>query len=358
MRHLERQGDRDEFVLFGGEVYSLWNLATDIAINPMVDKELPPIPLMPSQFDLPEGEDAEFYYDVLLELRDVDSWKLPLSEITTEEEVNINQGVGDSANAKGCESASRTSPDKAPGEEPVITKYPCLVDDHDGWETDEDDLNDPESRDSLIRQAVTRAFERAHHSHGLLPAFIEEQVESWISKPEIPWTSLLRSFLGRAARVGTCFTWKRESRRFGELYKGKRTVRKLRVVVAIDTSGSISSAMLGRFVSEINAIASCYQSDITVVQCDAEVQKVVKLRGQKLSSETCYGRGGTDFTPVFELVQKENMSPNALIYLTDLYGLFPSKSPRYPVIWVRTPDSMIDSVPFGKIVKMPEGGSQ
>jgi len=54
----------------------------------------------------------------------------------------------------------------------------------------------------------------------------------------------LDALIDRDADFLTRFTWKRESRRFGEEQKGKKTVRKLRIVIAMDTSGSISQEML------------------------------------------------------------------------------------------------------------------
>jgi len=126
----------------------------------------------------------------------------------------------------------------------------------------------------------------------------------------------------------------------------------------MDTSGSISLEMLRLFISEINAIARSYQSDITLIQCDAEIQKIERVRRLKPHTHAIIGRGGTDFRPVFEVVNRERLSPNVLIYLTDLYGTFPSREPGYPVLWVRTPDSFVDQVPFGEIIHMPRGEEQ
>jgi predicted metal-dependent peptidase len=312
----------------------------------MIDKPLPPTPILPEQFGLPKGKNAEFYYEALLEVRNNDSWELPLLQSSSVEKANSNQG-----------STIETSQDNLSTETPVLMGSPDLVDDHEDWGEGDDTGEEPELTQELIREVVERAANRTNKNHGRLPGCLEEDIESFLHKPQIPWMTILRRFVGTAGRAGTCYSWKRESRRFGEEQMGRKNVRKLRMVVAMDTSGSISSSMLGLFVTEVNAIASSYRSDITVVQCDAEVQKVIRLGRQKMDARFC-GRGGTDFRPVFELIDREPISPNVLLYLTDLYGTFPSNEPRYPVIWIRTPDSFVEEVPFGKIVFMPGGECQ
>ena len=368
MRHLVRQKDRSAIAMFGEEVYSVWNIATDMSVNSLIEKELPATPFLPKQFGLCEGKDAEYYYDALIEVRSEESWELPQRETILQQEGYSNYGsiYSDSGSEEevarqdeGYSDRTGATSDNASGEDDASEtnpplKLPGMIGDHDGWDDNNTNVESPEIVEEVIRQALMQATQYADQCHGKLPACIKEEIESWLRKTEVPWTSLLRRFVGRAARAATRFTWKRESRRFGEEQKGKKTVRKLRIVIAMDTSGSISKEMLERFISEINAIARSYQSDITVIQCDAEIHEVAKLRRLKPHLPTIFGRGGTDFRPVFELVNRKPLSPNVLIYLTDLYGSFPSRAPGYPVIWVRTPDSSIDQVPFGKIIYMPQ----
>jgi predicted metal-dependent peptidase len=67
------------------------------------------------------------------------------------------------------------------------------------------------------------------------------------------------------------------------------------------------------------------------------------------------GRGGTSFVPVFEKIKEMNIKPDALVYLTDGYGTFPS-DPGYHVLWgsiALTPEGY----PFGEVVMIPKVGS-
>jgi predicted metal-dependent peptidase len=55
--HMFRKGERD---------HELFNVATDIAINPIIDN-LPEDALFPQNFDFPENKSAETYYEFLKE---------------------------------------------------------------------------------------------------------------------------------------------------------------------------------------------------------------------------------------------------------------------------------------------------
>ena len=62
------------------------------------------------------------------------------------------------------------------------------------------------------------------------------------------------------------------------------------------------------------------------------------------------GGGGTSFIPVFEYIEKNDLRPDALIYLTDLAGRFPEHEPDFPVIWGAICEG---TAPFGKVVRIP-----
>ena len=71
----------------------------------------------------------------------------------------------------------------------------------------------------------------------------------------------------------------------------------------------------------------------------------------KVFQEECQGEGGTDFIPVFEELDGQNM--DCLVYLTDGMGSYPEKKPRYDVVWVlnrELPEQY--EVPFGRKVVM------
>ena len=105
------------------------------------------------------------------------------------------------------------------------------------------------------------------------------------------------------------------------------------LVVALDTSGSISTEELEVFVSELKHIAR-NGNRIYVIQCDYEIQDVQLFRGK---IDKIKGRGGTSFIPVFEYVEKRRreMMVDGIIYFTDSFGDAP-KTTTIPTLWVLT----------------------
>ena len=73
-----------------------------------------------------------------------------------------------------------------------------------------------------------------------------------------------------------------------------------------------------------------------------------------------HDRGGTDFRPVFELME-DRQRPSCLLFMTDCCGDYPSEQPIYPVLWVDTRDPSYSSLggnydpPFGEHIKMKPG---
>jgi len=72
--------------------------------------------------------------------------------------------------------------------------------------------------------------------------------------------------------------------------------------------------------------------------CDAQIQQVIRtteietfLRDIKFK-----GRGGTSHIPVFEYIDRNIKHPDVVICITDGYSEYPTKKPRYPVIWLLT----------------------
>ena len=137
---------------------------------------------------------------------------------------------------------------------------------------------------------------------------------------------------------------------------------KLEVAVAVDTSGSISDKELKEFMSEVYAIVKSYNHTLVhLIPCDAGVDesKVTQLSGSVTKDEfmkvEITGGGGTDFSPVFEYLEKSGLEDKikTLIYLTDGDGKVPTdRNGNYPynVIWVLNNRRPHDEISFGEII--------
>jgi predicted metal-dependent peptidase len=55
---------------------------------------------------------------------------------------------------------------------------------------------------------------------------------------------------------------------------------------------------------------------------------------------------------VFDWIHDNRVEPDALVYLTDGEGRFPSKAPAFPVIWGNILQS--SKYPFGDVVDIPK----
>ena len=130
-------------------------------------------------------------------------------------------------------------------------------------------------------------------------------------------------------------------------YKEVKRIKEF--VIAIDTSGSVEGELVQVFVQKTYNVLKSTESffskiNLHIIQCDAAIQEHVKISNQDefdryLETMEIKGLGGTDFRPVFNLVNeliqnKEFTNLKGLIYFTDGYGNFPSKKPDYDTAFV------------------------
>ena len=157
-------------------------------------------------------------------------------------------------------------------------------------------------------------------------------------KSEIPWIEILRQFL--TPLFDSTRKWLPPNRR--HVYKriylpSLRKEKQLKIVIAIDTSGSTVGDIVKRFVSEVYAILNSFSGyELKLIQCDRDIQKIEIFNTEKPfipDNFDLVGGGGTDFHPVFDLIKRDNEPPALLLYLTDGFGEAPKKPPSYPVIW-------------------------
>lgn len=182
--------------------------------------------------------------------------------------------------------------------------------------------------DSLLRNAQQRTSAQAW---GALPGDIQEMLKVDNNQAsELPWRMVLRLFAGNASKTRLQTTLKRVSKRFGTT-PGIKIRRRHRLLVAIDTSGSIGQPELDVFFKEIFFLWRA-GADVDIVECDTKVNRRYAYRGQPPSHIS--GRGGTDFTEALQLANQDR--PDGLIYFTDGFANTPVVAPRVPVLWVLT----------------------
>jgi len=121
-----------------------------------------------------------------------------------------------------------------------------------------------------------------------------------------------------------------------------------RLVIAVDSSGSVDDKLLNEFLSEVNFLMSLVQNyQIELLVCDDKIREHKTFySGDRLVVKLKSG-GGTDFRPVFAFCEQNFDDVKLLLYFTDMQGIFPSTSPSYEVKWVTKLEIQPE---FGKII--------
>jgi predicted metal-dependent peptidase len=207
--------------------------------------------------------------------------------------------------------------------------------------------------DTAWATAVAAAIAVAK-ARGKLPAALERMFSD-ILEPEVSWQDMIRAFFARKVGAGG-YDWRKPDRRLiqRDIYAPQRSGNGCGdVVVAVDTSGSIGQRELDVFFGEMRGILDDVRPNrLFLVWCDAKVHHVDELdQTSDLTGLKPHGGGGTDFRPVFEWIDDNNVTPDALVYLTDGMGYFPSDEPRYPVVWGSIYEA--SKYPFGDVVNIP-----
>lgn len=153
---------------------------------------------------------------------------------------------------------------------------------------------------------------------------------------ERSWQTAIQMFV-RLLRV-PFHTFSRPNRRFpelvgqvaGRLYS-QGVADKPRLLLAIDTSASMTSAELNVIARQFRPLSKMVK--ITVVECDSSIHRVYPFNG---TLDSVYGRGGTDFHPLFAPRLLETHRPQGIIIFTDGDGPYPINKPPIKTLWVLT----------------------
>lgn len=132
------------------------------------------------------------------------------------------------------------------------------------------------------------------------------------------------------------------------IYLPSNVSQTFRIVVAIDSSGSVDDTLLSEFLSEVNFLMSMvarYQIELLV--CDEKIQEHKTFTSGEALECSVKGASGTDFRPVFAFVEREFDDVKLLLYFSDLQGTFPHEPPNYEVKWVSPKQ---EEVPFGTVI--------
>lgn len=197
----------------------------------------------------------------------------------------------------------------------------------------------------------------SEEARGLMPARFISQINRINTPAKISWQSVLKRYIGTIS-AGKRKTRMRLNRRQPSRFdlSGSMDDKVLKIAVAIDTSASVSDEEIAQFFNEIFAIIARRKHEVTVIECDSEVQRVYKANSAEDIQMIASGRGGTRFTPAIEYVNGNRYFRDSLfIYFTDGFGESDIPRPRtYRNMWVVLGDEHNLSLhnPYGTVMTL------
>jgi predicted metal-dependent peptidase len=195
-------------------------------------------------------------------------------------------------------------------------------------------LSDQEKLGEQWRKRLASAAQSARQAGKLSQSWMR-MIDDLI-QPQLPWRALLARYMMNAARDD--YSFQRPSRREGEAVLPSLQSASVRLLLALDTSGSVTDEELKAFLGEVDALKAQVRASVTLLACDDKLADGAPWHYEMWQPlalpEGLSGGGGTDFRPVFEWAEEERASPDLLIFFTDAEGEFPSKPPAYPVYWL------------------------
>ncbi len=186
---------------------------------------------------------------------------------------------------------------------------------------------------SLIR----RIYVHYPPSDGMLSNMsLRQQLELALIKKEFPewidWKHLLRRFLSRSRATFIQQTFKRPSKRY-KTVPGITVRNNQKILVCLDTSGSIPRSALALFFHEIQKIWK-NGAEVYILETDYKIRQRYIYRGHQPSAVK--GRGSTSYNKAIEWANK-HYHPDAMIYFTDGFAGAPIIRPLYPILWLISP---------------------
>lgn len=275
-----------------------------------------------------QKETLDYYYNILLQ------------HDKNVSQNGVSQGIGE-GNQNQYNSAAPNMPGNRNGNNDVHN-----------WE----DRNNRDETHNKIKRLVSSTYNSlSDHERGIIAGFMADHIKLIMTPPQIPWQKELKSQIG-TIRFGSRSSFKRPNRRQSDRLDlpGKIKNRIVRIVVGLDTSGSMSEDEISMVLNEVLAICKTVPTEITLIECDSKISKEPYIIRKPNDIQTkVSGRGGTEFTPVVEYINEHNFKDALFIYFTDGYGEDSIPKPKvYRTIWILTDKRNRLSVenPYGKIL--------
>ena len=323
--------------------------ASDMVISPAYNFSWVDL-AKPEDYGLPSGQYYEWYANRLNEINRPTPLPLPCMEVSSyQQDEGGESQEGDASSEGNSDTNEQQGEDiSAPsvGQSDQSQDLQSASSETDGEDSGENDKGGGESRDtdytSLWEEDQFQARQitdlvQSTTQWGSLPGDMVELIKK-AAEGKIDYRGALRTFRSSILSQKRRLTRMRPSRRFGFEQMGSHYDFTTRLLIAIDTSGSVGSEELGRYFRIITTFFKYGIQEIDVLMFDDEVQgEPITFTDAKKNKQEfkVAGRGGTNFQAPIDYV-KENPNYDGLIIITDGYAPTPEVPPflRTKLLWV------------------------
>jgi len=334
----------------------IWNYATDLAINSLIDEdELPDGGLLPGTAfrELTEDDKAKMgpdrvgrYERVSAKIASFDKgW-------SSEEYFAALQDVADDIEQEGEGGQGQPGePGEGEGSGPGM---PGPTDDHGGW----DELSDEEREliKGKVKQALADAVAECDRTGqwGSVGGETRQMLRDRVAN-DIPWTSVLKQFCGMLRRANRRSNVKRLHRKYPGIHPGMQKGYTSSIAVYIDQSGSVGSDALELLFANLRTLAKHTQFVTYHFDTSVDESSETEWRGGKTPPALRTRCGGTCFTAPTKHANKNRHRFDGYLILTDGEAAEPPPS-RLKRGWIIIPNRDLLFTPSKRdyVMKMKE----
>jgi len=214
-----------------------------------------------------------------------------------------------------------------------------------------DEIEQDDSLSEELFEEFAKAVLEMEEKRGELPTSLERFFDLKLDA-KIDWRDELRVALDRFYKDD--YAQMPPNKKFLHLgfYLPSSVSDRFKLVVAVDSSGSVDEDLLSEFLSELNSLMNTIPSyEINLLVCDDKIRSHKVFYSGDILEAKVEGGGATDFRPVFEFIDAELEDTKLLLYFSDLDGVFPTKEPFFAVKWIAPKEA---EVPFGELVVLDD----
>lgn len=167
-------------------------------------------------------------------------------------------------------------------------------------------------------------------------------------EPKITVREILRRFRTSITSKKSYLTRMKSNRRFDLDYMGRRYDDITKILLAGDSSGSMSDEDISYFFALVNSV--CKHAKLDFMLWDTEIKLVEKNFKKARSTFKVNGRGGTN--PQLVLNYADQHKYDGVVIFSDMYFEDDLIKPKTPVLWLGTNKSSPNTIPWGFHAKL------